>query len=234
MADDAAPAAAPAAAAAQTSAGLYSRHTVAGAAATAAAGPERTRAQEANEDNWKEFFDSNVSRCLWWSAAGAVCTQAGPTPQLQLPLAWLRQQPQMQFSSSSSSSGGLSMSIHLLLDAYQLRQSTACACTFPSKAGAQSGLRCACCNIGMACASMCSAWLSAKQQQRRLSTCRRVFCTAHCPGTSAGTGFASPLRQHWIHMQHCSTQSPSGRCLACRLKPGGVLHCLPAWARGFP
>jgi hypothetical protein len=62
MADDAAPAAAPAAAAAQTSAGLYSRHTVAGAAATAAARPERTRAQEANEDNWKEFFDGNVSR----------------------------------------------------------------------------------------------------------------------------------------------------------------------------
>ncbi|KAF6254871.1 hypothetical protein COO60DRAFT_275426 [Scenedesmus sp. NREL 46B-D3] len=62
MADDAAPAAAPAAAAAQSSAGLYSRHTVAGAAATAAAKPERTRAQEANEDNWKEFFDGTVSR----------------------------------------------------------------------------------------------------------------------------------------------------------------------------
>jgi predicted GNAT family acetyltransferase len=43
---------------------LYSRHTVVGAAATAAARPERTRAQEANEDNWKEFFDGNVSRFL--------------------------------------------------------------------------------------------------------------------------------------------------------------------------
>jgi hypothetical protein len=64
MSDDAAPAVAPAAAAAQTSAGLYSRHTVVGAAATAAARPERTRAQEANEDNWKEFFDGNVSRFL--------------------------------------------------------------------------------------------------------------------------------------------------------------------------